>query len=101
MMINLLLSVLAVAFCFYYFWKKKDLRILLASLIIVSTQLNYEPFFIDRIYTFSGMSLVFGIIHIYLYSYKQKIKNAYVFSLVFFLLAAAFLIIGSKGVKCN
>lgn len=91
-MIDLLLTIVFVAGCIYYFAKKKDLRPLSASLIAIAIQLTHQPLYLQRRYVFASIAILFGLMHLYLYTFKKKSENAYIFSLVFFLLGFVILL---------
>jgi hypothetical protein len=91
-MIELILTLAAIAYGTYYSIRKKNYRFFYVALVMISIQLPKQPFFLSKNYALSFLAFSFGLAHLYVYSYKNKIKDAFMYSLVFFILGMFFLI---------
>lgn len=92
-MIELLASIAIIAYCVYKSLKNKSFRLIYAGFLVLSIQLTKEPFHLSYKYSLGILALLFGSAHLFEYTFKRKIKDAYIFSLIFYLLGLGFFLL--------
>ena len=86
---ELILSLLGSGYAGYYSIKCKTYKYAYVVVDILCIQLTKKPFHIQKKQSLAILALIFGLIHLYQFSIRQKIKDAFVYPLIFLILGLA------------